>query len=137
MVLAVIYVTATVMSSLSVFACDHDHLHHTFTEERCSTSHCHCCSHSTNDSGEAYTCDHHHDLLSDNLTEYVTSSERSTLRSDDISAHITDYATVEAASVDLSAATIDITARTGGYEVAPPRAAVITHDSLRAPPHRA
>lgn len=134
MLLAVIYVTATALSSLSVFACDHDHLHHHAAEGHHDTHSCHCCAHS-NSADEAYSCDHHHDLLGDNLTEYITHGERNTLRSDDTSAHITDYATIEVATIDLSVATLHITARDKGYESTPLRAAYVAHKSLRAPPY--
>ena len=130
MVLAVIYVTATAMSSLSVFACDHDHLHHT---GQAHDHHCHCCQH--NDRvDEAFGCDHHHDLLGDTITEYIASGARSTLRSESAT-HITDYATITTSTIDVAPVTIYITAHSLGYEATLPRAAVITHESLRAPPY--
>lgn len=132
MVFAVIYVTATAMSSLSVFACDHDHLHHNATEQK-HEHHCHCCAHN-NSADEAFSCDHHHDLLGDTITEYIASGERNTQRSDNAT-YVTDYATIASTSIDIAPAIIYVTAHSLGYESTPPRAAFTAHDSLRAPPY--
>ncbi|MBQ8366588.1 MAG: hypothetical protein IJX40_02520 [Alistipes sp.] len=134
MLLAVVYITAVAMSSLSVFICDHDHLHHSTSEEAAHTHSCTCCAH-TNSAQESYSCDHHHDLLSDNLTEYITSSERGTARHAYYVSSITDYATIATFDIDIAPQTTAITAHNTGYEATPPRAAFIAHESLRAPPY--
>lgn len=134
MLLAVVYITAMAMSSLSVFVCDHDHLHHNATEEASHEHRCTCCAHS-NSAQESFSCDHHHDLLGDNLTEYITSGVRSTMRYADSASSTTDYATIATSDIDIAPQTTAITAHTTGYEATPPRAAFIAHESLRAPPY--
>lgn len=135
MLLAVIYVTATAMSSLAVFACDHDHLHFSGHTASCD-GHVECCHcHHTTEAEATFDCGHRHSLLGENFTEYITSGVRANLRSDDGGVIVTDYATVPTSDIDLSPATISITACTAGYESAPPRAAITSHESLRAPPY--
>lgn len=134
MLLAVIYVTAMAMSSLSVFVCDHDHLHHHTTEEQSHSHGCLCCTHS-NSAHEALGCDHHHSLLGDIITEYMTSGERSTTRTTFSTSLFTDYATIATSDIDIAPKIIAITAHSSGYEATPPRAAIIAHESLRAPPY--
>ena len=135
MMLAVIYMAATAMSSLSIFVCDHDHLHHSAAEvageHKCS---CHC--HHAPEAGETISCGHHHDLFGDNLTEFIGHGERYA-RIYDTATDFTDYAIVAVAGIDIAPATITISATDIGYEAAPPRAALVAHETLRAPPYKA
>lgn len=134
MLLAVIYMTATAMSSLSILTCEHDHMHHGGHVTACA-EHKACCHCGAAAEAEAsFGCGHQHTLLGDNLTEYAASGERSSLRTDYPILQLTDYATLSTLDVDLSAAAITITACRQGYESAPPRAAIVEHESLRAPP---
>lgn len=135
MVLAVIYMTATAMSSLSVLACDHDHLHHGIhaTTDDNHAAHCHCCHAIKAEAEVAFGCGHYHNLLGDNFTEFVANGERN-VRSGDSISYITDYAIDSYEHISIEPATISITAYRIGYESTPPRAAYTSHESLRAPP---
>lgn len=136
MVLAVIYITATAMSSLSILACDHDHLHHGThaTTDGNHAAHCHCCHTPKAEAEAAFGCGHHHDLLGDNFTEFFANGERGSARSGDSIFYITDYAIVPLETISIEPVSTTITAYYIGYESAPPRAAYTSHESLRAPP---
>jgi hypothetical protein len=70
LLLAVIYITATSLSSISLLTCDHHHHHHHQTE--CCKSDCHC-NHTTL---SAKCCDHEHPILGEHHTDYIVSNQR-------------------------------------------------------------
>lgn len=134
-ILAAIYVAASLLSPLAVLTCDHPHhTHHASESVQCS---CHEHNHvasvqNTHDIG-AECCDHSHELLGDNHTQFVPSDERNnnTLGiSYQLLANVAIVGDVEGYNVTLSAS--DIKYR--GDEFLPHRAAFSRCDSLRAPP---
>ena len=77
-ILAVIYVTASLMSSLSLLSCDHPHHTHHATESiECSWGNHHSVvSFDDNLAFNAKCCDHDHELLDDNHTQFFVEKER-------------------------------------------------------------
>lgn len=135
-VLAVIYVTASLMSSLSVLCCDHPHHEHHVVEN----VECCCGSHhdvvSSLDNALAFSeecCDHSHVLLSDINTQIISDNERDNSASNILSTLLAVVAMVDNAGDDIIAlyATGEIYR---GDESMPLRAAFSRYDSLRAPP---
>ena len=134
-ILAVIYVTASLMSSLSVLSCDHPHHTHHATESiECSCGNHHSVvSLDDNLAFNAKCCDHDHELLSDNHTQFFVEKER------DNSAHNISYLHLAFAAIisDAEAYGAILSAEEEpypGYESLPLRAAFSRYDSLRAPP---
>ncbi len=137
-VLAVIYVTASLMSSLSVLSCDHPHhTHHATESVECSCGNHHSVvSLDNNLAFNAECCDHDHELLSDNHTQFIVDNERSN------SAYNTSYIQLSLAAIICDVEAYDATLSVKeqpypGYESSPLRAAFSRYDSLRAPPVRA
>lgn len=134
-ILAVIYVTASLMSSLSVLSCDHPHHTHHAPESiecRCGNHHS-VVSLDDNLAFNAKCCDHDHELLSDNHTQFFVEKER------DNSAHNISYLHLAFAAIisDAEAYGAILSAEEEpypGYESLPLRAAFSRYDSLRAPP---
>lgn len=134
-VLAVVYITATAMSSISIITCDHQHHHHHEHHvhkhnEGCCNEGCHC-----NDLtiGED-CCSHHHPILGDNHTDFIASSERNDSRASLLLTLILspvlltdEYATDPINSTPLRGPT-------QGDEATPLLAALIETGGLRAPP---
>ena len=138
-ILAVIYVTASLMSSLSVLSCDHPHhTHHEAEHKECS------CPHHTDhhhdyvaqhnaETFSAECCDHDHELLDDNHIQFFVEKER------DNSAQNISYLHLAFAAIisDVEAYGAILSAEEEpypGYESSPLRAAFSRYDSLRAPP---
>lgn len=70
LMLAVIYITATSLSSISLLTCDyHHHGHHLIG---CCDSSCHC-NHTTIN---AECCDHEHHILGEHHTDFIKNNER-------------------------------------------------------------
>ena len=138
-ILAAIYVVATSLSSLSVLWCDHPH--HTHHEEEQTECCCHHHAHAdsyyvahvdaTAFNGEC--CDHSHELLGDNHTQYIVDNKR-----DNSACSLDNLLLTSVAVVDtFGAIDTHLTAtkrRYGGDESQPLRAAFSRYDSLRAPP---
>lgn len=127
LLMAMVYIIATVLSSASLLLCDHHHApsHHT-EHHACS---CGC-------EGVTLTadcCNHHHPILGDNHTDYIDSSQRNDSRTS--LASLLMLAPVVIPSVEEISCP-ESTLRTmyyGGGEV-PLMAAFISCRSLRAPP---
>ena len=135
-ILAVIYVTASLMSSLSVLSCDHPHhTHHEAEQTECCCHH-HNSGYVAHHNAEAFNaecCDHDHELLGDNHTQYIVDNERSN------SALSLSYLLLaNVAIVDIAENHTTLLAATKytyrGDESSPLCAAFSRYDSLRAPP---
>lgn len=129
MILAVIYITANTMSSVSLLLCDHHHIHQHSQ-----------CEHSTKCScGETVDlyeicCDHEHPTLGDNHTDFIISNLRDGNRN------------TEAIQLTLIALAVGIVPNTLeplteadiplGFldEATPLRVAYLSCETLRAPP---
>lgn len=132
--MVVIYVTATMLSSLSILLCDHEHHDHD------SSHHAeHCCCHCTAaDEHIAHLtdgcCDHHHTTLGERITQFVVSEKRNNIQ-DDVTLLLA-YAPLgnfeELNSVPKPHVTLYTTLH--GDEAEPLRAAHTSPKSLRAPP---
>ena len=136
--LAVIYVAATVLSSLAVLTCDHPHhTHHTTESIECSCGNHHSVvSLDDNLAFNAKCCDHDHELLSDNHIQFFVEKER------DNSAHNNSYLHLAFAAIISDAEAYDAILSAEeepyhGYEQLPLQAAFSRCDSLRAPPQLA
>lgn len=134
-VLMAIYVIASVGSSASILLCSHAHHHHHHDQTK-SVEHSHhndACS-CEGLSFEAECCDHHHALLGENHTDYIASSQRSDSRVQErdiivfaplhIVVNESELCDVESVDFDNSPC----------LESWPLVAAVVSHESLRAPP---
>lgn len=69
MLMVVIYITATLLSSLSILTCNHQHHSHEVCTHQES---CDCGALSFNH----VCCDHHHPVLGDNYTTYLSGQQR-------------------------------------------------------------
>ena len=134
--LAVVYVAATLLSSLAVLTCDHPHHTHANAE----ATHCGCCAGQEHhhDVGTLLAlddecCDHEHELLGENHTEFIVEKQRG------------DDAMPLLYALDLSVALVAECASFNhiltphiepyrGSESLPLWAAFSRCDSLRAPP---
>lgn len=131
-ILAVVYMTASVMSSVDILACDHAHFHS--THEESSHGHCHCCSTPLDsDSNQTYSCDHEHHLFGEDSLCVIASDVRNCSRLDVgvvllLSAVVSDIETVNHSNGCV------VIHDGHGREAWPLRAAFISHESLRAPP---
>ena len=76
--LAVIYVTATSLSSISILTCDHHHHHVEHHNSGCDCCHDH--NHGNDIAFAEKCCDHHHPVLGDNHTDFIASKDRSDSR---------------------------------------------------------
>ena len=127
LLMAMVYIIATVLSSASLLLCDHHHAPSYHTEH-------HACACGCEDvTLTADCCNHHHPILGDNHTDYIDSSQRNDSRTS--LASLLMLAPVVMPSVEEISCP-ESTLRTmyyGGDEV-PLMAAFISCRSLRAPP---
>ena len=133
--LAVIYVTATALSSLAVLTCNHPHHAHAsehYEHSCCGESHAHIAYDIDVVAFNAECCDHDHSLLGENHTEFIVEK-----RGDDAMPllYALDMpATLVAESTSLNPILPINVEPYRGYEQLPLRAAFSRYDSLRAPP---
>jgi hypothetical protein len=137
-ILAGIYVAATLSSSLAVLTCNHPHHSHiTETHTDCSCADCHNhdknsdCTHSLN----AECCDHDHILLGDTHTQFIVEKQRG-----DDAMPLLYMLVTPAVIAECVAPNPYIPVRVEpyhGYEQLPLEAAFSRCDSLRAPPQLA
>ena len=123
--LVAIYSVATISSSAAILLCEHPHHHH--------ESHSHECE-CDGVRFVAECCDHQHSLLGENHTDYITSEQRHDSRSANVAMLMLQPHV--ATGVDESLQTLspgDKELRYGD-ECEPLRAALLKHESLRAPP---
>lgn len=134
-VLMAIYMIASVGSSASILLCSHHHHHHHHNEATVAehSHHDDACS-CEGLSFEAECCDHHHALLGENHTDYIASSLRYDSRVQERDVVIFAPLHIAATAVDLSVAESVDVARSLGDESWPLVAAIVSHESLRAPP---
>ena len=130
MLLAVIYIAATAMSSLSILACDHNHLHHNAHGEVC-----HCCT--TMEADTSLECGHHHITLGDHHTEFIVVGMRSDALYSDVTAQVIGNGFIAFVNNNITPLYQEVVPNYIGYKATPLRAAFISHESLRAPPFKA
>ena len=134
-VMAVIYVAATLASSLAVLTCDHPHHTHANDASRicCVQGHQHsdcACNHLSLDTE---CCDHSHSLLGENHTDFIVEKQRG----DDAMPLVYALDIAEALIADSASTNHILPVRIEpyqGYEQLPLQAAFSRYDSLRAPP---
>ena len=138
-VMAVIYVAATLASSLAVLTCDHPH--HTHTHAHANDASHICCvekhQHSDCTCNHASLfeecCDHSHSLLGENHTDFIVEKQRG----DDAMPLVYALDIAEALIADGASTNPILPVRIEpyqGYEQLPLQAAFSRYDSLRAPP---
>jgi hypothetical protein len=130
MIMAVVYITATSLSSISLLTCDHHHHIHDHHQTECCHDGCHC-DHATL---SAVCCDHDHPILGEHHTDYIASNQRS------------DSSLSQALTILLSPTTLaeqfsyetrleqPSTQQRPGDEAVPLLAAIHQSKALRAPP---
>lgn len=126
MLLVVIYSIATISSSVAILFCEHPH-HHEHTH------------HSTECQYDGITlvadcCDHHHTLLGENHTDYIANEQRHDSRSAQLFALLLQPHVTTLAIESLQEPTTSVEEHLFGDECEPLRAALLKHESLRAPP---
>jgi hypothetical protein len=139
-ILAAIYVAASLLSPLSVLACDHPHHTHHANHSAAVEVHvgCHCHSHVAvaecgTETLNGVCCDHSHELLSDNYTQFIDSTERGS--SVTISLYLLSISVaILGDMLEHNPMLLATEARYGGDEALPLRAASSRYDALRAPP---
>ena len=131
-IMVAIYVTATVLSSVSLLMCDEHHHHHHAEHSSCACHSAQCCYGGATLNNDC--CDHHHPILGDNHTDYIASS----YRSDDARASqalalmlAPVVATILAGEIAMPE---DDSLVIYGYEAVPLRAVEASTAALRAPP---
>jgi hypothetical protein len=137
MVLAVIYITATSLSSISILSCDHHHHHHHHhhaTEHAEAECHCESCGCVDMVAIGADCCDHHHPVLGDNHTDFFVNNERNDLRTIISLSLLTTPAILAEAYGDVDIYSPSFSPLIYGDEVLPPRVAAVGTKALRAPP---
>ena len=137
MVLAAIYMAASLSSSLDVLLCNHPHHNH-----HCDTSHSHstdcaCHKHCIEELSiinlDSKCCDHEHELLGEHHTDFIVEKERSNSAAyASLILHL-GQAIISNEEPHAEGA-INSLRLYSGYESTPPKAAFLRHDSLRAPP---
>ena len=125
MLLVAIYSIATISSSAAILLCEHPHHHH--------ESHSHECE-CDGVRFVAECCDHHHSLLGENHTDYITTEQRHDSRSANIFTLLLQPHVATIVSEALQAPLPSDEELRYGDECEPLRAALIEHTSLRAPP---
>lgn len=131
-ILAVIYVTASLLSSLDVLTCNHPHHHHHHAEHTECTCHAHSAEHGIV-AFSSECCDHEHDLLGDTHTAIIVEKEGSDSNElQPITLDLTEALLASSISLDIIAEEHEYYYI--GYESAPPCAAFTRFDALRAPP---
>lgn len=128
--LAVIYITAGLFSSLSVLTCDAHHHIYASTECACG-DHCGCAALAFSED-----CDcHYHPTLEDNDNYYATSTQRSSdLRYVVLQFFALSSVVIPSVDSTLSDGFVAYLPRSGGDEAEPLQAAFISSRALRAPP---
>ena len=136
-ILVVIYVAASLFSSFAVLTCDHP-LHSHVSGE---VAHCGCGERHHHNHHDPHCnmlaldrecCDHEHDLLGENYTEFITNKQRG---DDDMSLLYASF--TQAIVAESVIPNPDIPVRVEPYrgdEQLPLQAAFSRYDSLRAPP---
>ena len=147
-ILTAIYVAASLASSLDILTCDHPHhAHiHSHTTDHTHVDHlAHSCCHCHAEllfadaavEGEtvAGCCDHDHNLLGENYTDFIVAKERD----DNAIAPIVVMLSEALTSPSLTIAYVPECTLHYDYgdESTPLEAAIIEHHSLRAPPQLA
>ena len=123
--LVAIYSIATISSSAAILLCEHPHHHH--------ESHSHECE-CDGVRFVAECCDHHHSLLGENHTDYITTEQRHDSRSANIFTLLLQPHVATIVSESLQTPLPSDEELRYGDECEPLRAALIEHTSLRAPP---
>lgn len=135
--LAVIYVAATMLSSLSIVLCDHEHHEHLEHGNSHQTEHCciHCRTLAMSDVVLADDCcDHSHPMLGDHYTEIIVSEQRDSSHSYGIQLFtVTSIVPQDVLNTAPEPVTESKTYLYGD-ESEPLRAASADYKSLRAPP---
>lgn len=130
--LAVIYITATSMSSISILTCDHHHHSTEHHEPSCCHDHHNCdCD---NPTIAEDCCDHHHPILGDNHTDFIASSERNDSRASQLLALILSPAVIGEGEITEAAYSITLNSAPHGDKATPLLAAIHETRGLRAPP---
>jgi hypothetical protein len=133
MILAVIYITATSMSSIAILSCDHHHHHHHHhPHSECHSTSCPC--HSDIVAIGEDCCDHHHPILGDHHTDFFVSNERNDLRTTIALSLITVPALMGEYTCDAYSEALSLAPLIYGDEVPPLRVAIYSAEALRAPP---
>lgn len=130
-VMVAIYVVATTLSSASLLLCDHHshHAHHAHHVEHHDSS---CSCHGVTLADDC--CNHHHPVLGDNHTDYIAAAQRSDSRAAQAVVLMLAPAVVPNLAGELCAPeTLPVAIRYGD-ESEPPRAALLSCATLRAPP---
>lgn len=136
-ILVVIYVAASLFSSLAVLTCDHPH--HTHISG--VVAHCSCGENHHHDNHDSYCnmlaldrecCDHEHDLLGENYTEYIAEKQR--VDDDKTLLYAFNTPAIVAESVVQNPYIPVRVEPYRGDEQLPLQAAFSRYDSLRAPP---
>ena len=126
MLLVAIYSIATISSSAAILLCEHPHHHH-------NESHSHECE-CDGVRFVAECCDHHHSLLGENHTDYITTEQRHDSRSASIFTLLLQPHVAPVADESLQTLSPGDEQLRCGDECEPLRAALLKHESLRAPP---
>ena len=126
MLLVAIYSIATISSSAAILLCEHPHHHH-------NESHSHECE-CDGVRFVAECCDHHHSLLGENHTDYITTEQRHDSRSASIFTLLLQPHVAPVADESLQTLSPGDEQLCYGDECEPLRAALLKHESLRAPP---
>ena len=135
MILAVIYITATSMSSISILSCDHHHHQHHHSHSTSVEYHCSACGgHSNTVAIADVCCDHDHPQLGDNHTDYFVNNERNDSRVITALSLLTAPAILAEVYGDFDIYTSSISPLTYGDEASPLRVATVGTKALRAPP---
>ena len=135
-ILAVIYITATSMSSISILSCDHHHHHHhhvahsPIAEHHCPACGCHVDMVTIGDD----CCDHHHPVLGDNHTDFLVNNERYDSRIITALSLLTAPAILAEVYGDVDIYAPSLSPLIYGDEASPLRVAAVGTKALRAPP---
>lgn len=130
MLLAVIYVTATSLSSISLLTCHHDHHHH--NHHHANTCDKECCHNHVAISD--ICCDHDHPILGEHHTDYIAKTERSGLSSSQVLTIMLSPALLGEPLSYKAWSDQPIISPHPGDEAVPLLAAIHQSEALRAPP---
>ena len=123
-----VYTVATLLSSVSILACEHHHhLHH--EQHHCCKSEC--CAHSSTTIAND-CCNHHHPILGDNHTDFIVS--RNDTRSALALSLLFSPALVTSLSEELSIYSYAQYERLELRDIGIPSDSRVSGESLRAPP---
>lgn len=130
MLLAVIYITATSLSSISLLTCHHHHHHH--NHHHANTCDKECCHDHVAISD--ICCDHDHPILGEHHTDYIVSTERSVLASSKVLSLMLSPALLGEPFSHQVWYDSPIISQYPGDEAVPLLAAIHRSEALRAPP---